>query len=128
MVQTHRKKMEKRQSLRSSFEGYELLSEEDSKVSVNISGVRLFSITITFHSSSGAQNAAQAVSTEIPQCRRKIGAYTCHESRPNRFLNRQDPKSRTPESGLEYCHAVDCRTLRWIYCLDPPRGLGPASA
>ena len=33
---------------------------------------------------------------------------------------RTDPKSRSPNSGLYYSYGVD----RWIYFLDPPRGLG----
>ena len=39
----------------------------------------------------------------------------------------QDSKSRTLNSGFRYSHRsnnIDNRTFRWIYCLDPPRGLG----
>ena len=32
--------------------------------------------------------------------------------------------SRTADSGLKYFYGVDYRTLRWIYLLDPPKGLG----
>ena len=37
---------------------------------------------------------------------------------------REDPKSRSPNFGMQYSYGVDCRTLRWIYFLDPPSGLG----
>ena len=37
---------------------------------------------------------------------------------------REDPKSRSPNSGLYYSYGVDYGVLRWIYFLDPPRGLG----
>ena len=37
---------------------------------------------------------------------------------------RKDPKSTTPNSGLQNSHGVDFRTLRWMYFLDPLRGLG----
>ena len=30
---------------------------------------------------------------------------------------------RIPNSGLQYCYGADHRTLRWIFCLDPPRRL-----
>ena len=33
----------------------------------------------------------------------------------------EDPKSRTPNSGLSYSYGVAYRTLRWIYFLDPSR-------
>ena len=36
----------------------------------------------------------------------------------------EDLKSRAPKSAPEYSYAGDYRTLRWIYFLDPPRGLG----
>ena len=36
----------------------------------------------------------------------------------------EEPKSRTPNSGLQYSYSIDYRALRWIYVLDPPRGLG----
>ena len=36
----------------------------------------------------------------------------------------EDPKSRTPNSGLQNSYGVDYRTLRGIYFLDAPRGLG----
>ena len=36
---------------------------------------------------------------------------------------REDPKSRTLNSGPQYSYGVGCRTLRWINLLDPPRGL-----
>ena len=36
----------------------------------------------------------------------------------------EDPESRTPSSGLQNSYGVDYRTLRGIYFLDPPRGLG----
>ena len=36
----------------------------------------------------------------------------------------EDPRSRTLNSGLHCAYGVECRTLRWIYILDPPRALG----
>ena len=36
----------------------------------------------------------------------------------------EDPKSRCPNSGFQDSYGVDYRTLRGIYFLDPPRGLG----
>ena len=36
---------------------------------------------------------------------------------------REDPKSRSPNSGLRYSYGPDFRTLGWI-SLDPPRDLG----
>ena len=40
---------------------------------------------------------------------------------------REDPKSRFPNFGLEYSYGVYYGTLRGIYFLDPPRGLGKES-
>ena len=37
---------------------------------------------------------------------------------------RQDPENRFPHSRLQYSYGVDYGTIRWIYILDPPRGLG----
>ena len=37
---------------------------------------------------------------------------------------REDPKTRSPESGPEYSYGVDYRALRWIQFLHPLRGLG----
>ena len=37
---------------------------------------------------------------------------------------REDAKSRTPNSGLQYSSGVDYGTLGWLYFLDPPRGSG----
>ena len=37
---------------------------------------------------------------------------------------REDPKSRSTNSGMQYSYCVEYRTLRWIYFLDPPRDLG----
>ena len=39
----------------------------------------------------------------------------------------EDPQSRSPKSGLQYSYGVDVGSLRWIYFLDPPRGLGTQS-
>ena len=36
----------------------------------------------------------------------------------------EDPTSSTPNSGFEYSYGMGYRTLRRIYFLDPPRGLG----
>ena len=36
----------------------------------------------------------------------------------------EDPKSKSPNSGLQHSSAVDDRTTRWIYFLYPLRGLG----
>ena len=33
----------------------------------------------------------------------------------------EDPKSRSPNNGLQYSYGVDYRTLMWIYFLDPFR-------
>ena len=38
---------------------------------------------------------------------------------------REDPKSRSPNSGLQYFYGVeDYGTLRWIFFFDPLGGLG----
>ena len=42
-------------------------------------------------------------------------------------LTWEDPKSRSPNSELNRSYGVDYRSLRWIYFLDPPRGLGMAN-
>ena len=36
----------------------------------------------------------------------------------------EDPQNRTRNSGLWYPPGVDCRALKWIHLLDPPRALG----
>ena len=36
----------------------------------------------------------------------------------------EDPKSRSPNSGLQYSYGVDYGTKGGIYFLDPPRGRG----
>ena len=41
-------------------------------------------------------------------------------SQTSGWIQKVDP----PNTGLQYFYGVDCRTLRWIYFLDPPRGLG----
>ena len=36
----------------------------------------------------------------------------------------EDPKNRSPNSKLRNFYGIDDRAARWIYFLDPPRGLG----
>ena len=36
----------------------------------------------------------------------------------------EDPKSRSPNSGLQYSYGLDYGTFRWIYLLDASRGVG----
>ena len=38
--------------------------------------------------------------------------------------SREDPKSKTPNYGLQYSYGVESRISRWIYFSDPLRGLG----
>ena len=38
---------------------------------------------------------------------------------------REDPKSGTPNSGVQHPYDPSVRTLRWIHVLDPPTALGP---
>ena len=58
-------------------------------------------------------HAALGASQEMGQ--RKVGPYP---------RSGEDPKSRSPNSGLSCSYGVDNGTLRWIYFLDPLRGLG----
>ena len=42
---------------------------------------------------------------------------------PNRDF-REEPTSRTLDSRLYFCYGGDYGTLRWVYVLDPPKGVG----
>ena len=61
--------------------------------------------------------AAASMTPALLRCQTERAPYT------NTDL-REDPKSRTSDSGFYYSYCVDCRTLWWIYFLDPPGGLG----
>ena len=55
---------------------------------------------------------------------RRMSGYLRHGQHCFFADPRQDPTSRTPYSGLQCSYGVDCRALKWIYTLDPARGLG----
>ena len=56
----------------------------------------------------------------VPRLCSRLGVFKPREE-PDSW---KDPKSRSPNSGLQYSSGVGYITLRWIYLLDPPRGLG----